>query len=157
MSDDRQDNKTRLFETKQGLKSATQEGRPMADYFQNDRLPAGLRRFDVYMTDAGPVVEQRAAIPWSEEHDLKVDQIAVEAKANIEKHGYYWNRALGQLRSLARDTDRPVEKAVDAFHERFVKIHGKEAGEMVDDWRRRNDLPVRDRNAEQSHNHEPEM
>ena len=147
-----------MFETKHGLKSVPieQEGVPFPDYFKNDHLPKPLRRFDVYVTDVGPVIKKRGPVAWSREHDQRVDDMVAEAKHSITENGYYWKRTLHQARDLSDGTDRPLETVLADFRERFTARCGRDPGEMVKDWRRARNLPV-ERQSRQGFDHQQEV
>lgn len=148
----------RLFETKRGLKAVPAAQKPTAlqDYFLNDRLPEGLKRYDVYLTDVGPVLEKRAPERWSERHDQKVDEIVEKARASIEEHGYYMRGALRQADALAKGTELGKDEVFEKVLDRFRSVHGREPGQMVKDWRRARNLPVEDA-APRRDGPEPEM
>ena len=145
---DQNDTGVRVFETRYGLKSVPGEQKPvpLQDYFKNDQLPKALRRFEVYVTDVGPVINRRGPVAWSREHDQRVDDMVAQAKASIDEKGFYWKRALNQARGLSDDTGRPLETVLEDFRERFKARYSQEAGDMVKDWRRARNLPVADQN-----------
>ena len=157
-SDAQKQTGVRVFETKHGLKSVPieQEGVPLPEYFKNDRLPKPLRRFDVYVTDVGPVIKKRGPVAWSREHDQRVDDMVAEAKHSITENGYYWKRTLNQARDLSGETDRSLKMVLEDFRYRFRARCGQDPGDMVDDWRRARNLPVRDRNR-QGFDHQQEV
>jgi len=142
----------RLFETKHGLKSvpATQKGVPLQDYFQNAQLPEALKRFEVYVTDTGPVLEEREPMAWSVLHDQKIDEIVGQARASIEQNGYYLKRALNQAQKLARQTALSKDDVFDKVLARFEERYGEAPGAMVKEWRRARNLSVEDRDGPQS-------
>ena len=151
----------RLFETKYGLKSVpqTQTPKPAQDYFANEKLPGPIKGYDVYITEAGPVIERRPRVEWGPEHDRKLDGIVAEAKASIDENGYYMRGALDRAKDLARETTLDKDAIFDRFQTRFAETHGQSAGEAVKGWRRERGLPVEEREARQApvQGHEPEF
>lgn len=151
MSDQETPTGEKHFETKQGLLSvpATQKPMPLQDYFANERLPEALKRYNVFITEAGPVIEARPKVSWSTEHDKRLDDIVDQAKSSIDEHGYYLRGTLNRTRNLARETDRSADQVFYSFQGRFVEKFGETPKAMVQTWRRARNLPVQSHESAQ--------
>lgn len=145
MDDDR-DQRQKLFETRQGLTAVNPNQKPvtMDQYFQNADLPQGFKRFQVYATEHGPVIEKKPPMQWSALHDQRLDDTVEQSKRRIEEFGYYVKQTLREVRTLAEPTDRSFETVLSDFHDRFKARYGIEPSQMVKDWRLARGLPVQE-------------
>ncbi len=156
---DNSENKTRLFETKDGLKSvpATQQPMEARAYFANARLPAGMERMDVFITEAGPVIDRKPPMEWSEKHDKLLGDVVTSAKQSIDENGYYLRQATRHLKGLASETTKSLDDVFEDFHKRFEAQFGEEPGKLVKQWRIERNLPTSTQEVQPTQDQEPEF
>ncbi len=149
----------RMFETKQGLESIPASQKPISpqEYFANERVPEVFKLYDIYVTESGPVLEKKPLMEWTSEHDKKLDEIVSAAQSSIDQKGYYLRNTTRHIKSLTRGTEKPVQDAFDAFHQKFHDKYGQSPSQLVDEWRIGRGLPVSTRSQDQGIEQELDM
>lgn len=149
----------RLFETKDGLKSVNPTQKPIEarDYFANKQLPKGMDRMNVFITEAGPIIDRQVPVEWSEKHDQLLSGVVGSARQSIADNGYYLRKTTTHLKDLAAETTASVDDVFGKFHSSFKQTFGVEPGAMVDTWRAERNLPTSSRAPSIERTQEPDL
>lgn len=151
--------KTRMVQTRDGVARIprAQQGVPLQDYFQNSEMPKDLERAQVFVSASGPVLANPDPVPWTENHEKQAEGYADKLKTQIDEKGYYSRSLTNFSERLSDETGYPKDEMKAMIVSKFDAANQQDPFDYLQQVRAEQGLPTRERETEQSRDHDPEM